>query len=650
MRNAKNRIMHNIKENKVLYISLVIFILFVIKFLPIQCVFDERPINNNDYMFHYYHWNTFSEYMDDNGKSWGYDPFWMAGHPENAVCDVDNKGMELFTYIISKMGLNSVIFFKIFLYITFIVGPCLTYFAARNWKFDKKTSSLVLIFQMIFWVTMPYMRVMLVTGTYCYVFVSYLAIYILSLLYQYLQYRRVKTLIGIWILSSIALLLHIYSAVVIGIPGIILYLLYLRNQPRYVHISLIGVGIAVVMANSFWIVPLIKFIHYSTVSRDYVNQGSIIDFLMWSVMALVFVPGLIVILLFLRRGIKCIKNSSECDQKLRYFFMITILMYFLLGMFGRYTPLTRMLIPLRYHVNMFQYMAFPAALGIISSIGNFKFLSNIKRFKVLKITMLSLSVAIPMLLATGISGASNEKNPIAWFYSRNLCHHIDDNTSSKELIQWLSENTSKEGRILIESIWSPMEKEQENWFFMNYEPVLPLLVDREFIGGPRDDIFMEHYYTGMHLDFVEFTQLANESDIPMILFERKMDTIDLQELEDYFETYNIKWLIASRPEAKEYFDKFPGYLKKVKTFDEVWLYEVEQEPSYILNGTGIVEADYNHIYVNECSGGDIILKYHWMEGLTTDKKLKIEKVKLLEDPVEFIKICDAPKEFEIYLK
>ena len=158
------------------------------------------------------------------------------------------------------------------------------------------------------------------------------------------------------------------------------------------------------------------------------------------------------------------KNSSECDQKLRYFFMITILMYFLLGMFGRYTPLTRMLIPLRYHVNMFQYMAFPAALGIISSIGNFKFLSNIKRFKVLKITMLSLSVAIPMLLVTGISGASNETNPIAWFYSRNLCHHIDDNTSSEELIQWLSENTSKEGRILIESIWSPMEKEQENWF------------------------------------------------------------------------------------------------------------------------------------------------------------------------------------------
>lgn len=649
MGNIKNVIINNIKNNLKLYIIMGIFILFVIKLFPIKCIFDERAINNNDYMFHYYHWNTFSEYMEDNGKTWGYDPFWMAGHPENAVCDVDNKGMELFTYIISKIGFNNVIFFKVFLLITFILGPLLTYFASRNWGFNKNTSTLILVFQLAFWTCMPYMRVMLTTGTYCYVFVSYLAIYILSLLYRYLKYRKVITLVGIWILSSLAVLLHIYSVIIICLPGILLYILYSKNQPRYVHICLLGSGILVFAINSFWIVPLFKFFHYSTVSRDYVNQGSITDFIMWSILSLLFVPGLVLILFFFRKGIKYFKTCNENDKKLRIFFGGTIIIYFLLGAFGKYTPLTRMLIPLRYHVNMFQYMVFPAAFGIIAFIHKIQ-VNQSKRKKVLKISLFSFTVVIPLILFICISKASNETNPIAWFYSRNLCQHIEDNESSKELIRWLRDNTSKKGRILIESIWSPMQKEQDDWFFMNYEPILPLIVDREFIGGPRDDIFLKHYYTGLHLDFVEFSQLAKKNEIPMILFEKNINTINLKTLKEYFSMYNIKWIIASRTEAKEYFDKFPEYLKKVKQFGKVWIYEVEQNTSYIINGTGKVEADYNHIYVSECSGGDIILKYHWMEGMKTDKKIKIEKIKLKEDPVEFIKINDAPREFEIYLE
>lgn len=635
-----------------LYSLLFIFLLYliiVLKFFPASCLVSEEPINYNDYMLHHYHWNTFSSYMDDSGKSWGYNPYWMSGYPDNTIYDVENKGVELLTYYSEKIGINSVIIFKWYLLLTFLVGPFLTFWAAKNFGFSRKVSFIILILQIIFWTTIPYIRVMVVTGTYSYVFVSYLSIYILSLLYRVLVKQDKKALIGLFILAPIAVMLHVYSALIICVPGLILYLLYIKEQPRYVHIMLVCIALLVLLVNSFWLVPLARFLHYSTVSNDYVNQGSLFTFLMYSLMAIVLAPALLLTVIYSFSGLKKIK--LDMGNKLFIFWGGTIVFYLLLGAFGRYTPFTRMLVPLRYHVNMFQYMAFPGALGIYTGIKGLKSKYKEKRIKRILVKVgLGLSIVIPSILFVGISNAYAGNNPIAWFYSRNLCNHIYDHPQSEDFINWLKDNTKADGRILIESIWSPMEEEQDKWFYMNYEPLLPLLTDREFIGGPRDDAFFLHNHSGLHLDFVQFEQLAESQNIPMILFKKPINSIELDELKEYFDLYNVQWIITSRVQAKDYFDQFSEYITKVKEFGEVWIYKVERTPSFIIGGEGEVEATFNHINVKNFTGGDIILKYHWMEGLTTQPDLKLEEVMLMDDPVGFIKIYDAPSEFEIFLE
>lgn len=627
----------------------VVYLIIVLRFFPASCLISKEPINYNDYMLHNYHWNTFGSYMDDAGKSWGYNPYWMSGYPDNTIYDVENKGVELLTYASNQMGLDDVIIFKWYLLFTFLVGPFLTYWAARNFGFSRNVSILILVLQIIFWSAIPYIRVMVVTGTYSYVFVSFLSIYILSLLYRVLNKQDKKALAGIFLLAPIAVMLHVYSALIICIPGLILYLLYVRKQPWYMHFILVCVAVFVLIVNSFWLIPLSRFLHYSTVSNDYVNQGSLFTFLMWSLMAIVLVPALLLTVFYTFSGLRRIRH--EMGNKLYIFFGGTILFYLLLGAFGRYTPLTRMLVPLRYHVNMFQYMAFPGALGIYVSIRELRnrFKEKPRKGIVVRIGF-GLSIIIPSILFVGISNAYAGNNPIAWFYSRDLCNHIYDQPQSEDFIEWLKNNTSAEGRILIESVWSPMEEEQDKWFYMNYEPVLPLLVNREFIGGPRDDAFFLHNHSGLHLDFVQFEQLADSENIPMILFKKPINSIELNELKEYFDLYNVQWIITSRPQAKEYFNQFPEYTVKVKEFGEVWIYRVEREPSFIVGGEGEVKATFNHIYVKNFSGGEIILKYHWMEGLATYPKLKLEEVKLMDDPVGFIKIYDAPSEFEIFLE
>lgn len=638
----------NLENRYSLLIIFLFYLIIVLRLFPASCLVNEEPINYNDYMLHYYHWNTFSSYMDDAGKPYGYNPYWMSGYPDNTIYDVENKGVELLTYISEKIGMKSVIIFKWYLFFTFMLGPFLTYWAAKNFGFSRNVSLIILILQIIFWFTIPYIRVMVVAGTYSYVFVSYLSIYILSLLYRYLAKQDRKALIGLFILAPIAVLLHVYSALIICVPGLILYLLYIREQPKFVHIMLASVALLVLLVNSFWLIPLARFLHYSTVSEAYVNQGSLFTFLMYSLMAIVFAPALLLTVIYSFSGLKRIR--MDMGNKLFVFWGSTILFYLLLGALGRYTPFTRMLVPLRYHVNMFQYMAFPGAIGIYLSIKGLKSKYKEKRFcGILVRICLSLSVLVPFILFVGISNAYAGDNPIAWFYSRNLCNHIENHPQSEAFINWLKDNTEEDGRILIESIWSPMEEEQDKWFYMNYEPLLPLLTNREFIGGPRDDAFFQHNHSGLYLDFVEFEQLADSENIQMILFKRPINNIELDELKEYFDLYNVQWIITSRNLAKDYFSQFTDYITKVKEFGEVWIYKVDRTPSYIIGGEGEVDATFNHIYVKNFTGGDIIIKYHWMEGLATKPALKLEEVKLMDDPVGFIKIYDAPSEFEIFL-
>jgi hypothetical protein len=41
-------------------------------------------------------------------------------------------------------------------------------------------------------------------------------------------------------------------------------------------------------------------------------------------------------------------------------------------------------------------------------------------------------------------------------------------------------------------------------------------------------------------------------------------------------------------------------------------------------------------------GNEVILKYHWVEGLTAQPQAKIEAIKIADDPIPFIKLVNPP--------
>jgi hypothetical protein len=46
--------------------------------------------------------------------------------------------------------------------------------------------------------------------------------------------------------------------------------------------------------------------------------------------------------------------------------------------------------------------------------------------------------------------------------------------------------------------------------------------------------------------------------------------------------------------------------------------------------------------LSELKGSEIILKFHWVDGLTTHPLTKLEWVNLADDPIPFIKLVNPP--------
>jgi hypothetical protein len=77
--------------------------------------------------------------------------------------------------------------------------------------------------------------------------------------------------------------------------------------------------------------------------------------------------------------------------------------------------------------------------------------------------------------------------------------------------------------------------------------------------------------------------------------------------------------------------------------------KVNQPLSWFLQGEGKVEAALGRLNVSDVNSREIILKYHWVEGLTGTPPLKIVPVKMLDDPIPFIKIIDPPVTFTLQI-
>jgi hypothetical protein len=589
--------------------------LILIFFFPLSEVVRNEPIYADDYPPHQAFVINFYRYVTDFGHSWGYDPYLMAGYPSCAIYDVDIKAGELFSSLFSFLGLIAA--FKLFTLATFIVVPPIVYLASRKLGLSPFEGLVAAALAIALWHLDPFVNPSIKYGMLGFGLNCSLGVLIYALLYDYLTSGRGSSCALLFLIAPLVMMLHPVSLIALVVPLGVLYVMACRTVCLRVHLLLGGVILFSVAVNSYWIVPLLQMFHYKlhsghvflahglrTIAGDFFYKPG------YGMRTIVFVTGVLGLHIWKKQGALLKWVPMFC----------TFVFLFALAYFGSYWDVTATLQPYRYIMALSFFLIPPAAETVTRAIK-----ISQERF----LTSGGICVLVVALLLSGPLFSTS----LAWLLrGRHLYCSLP--AAGYELVDWIRHRTTRAGRILVQ------DSRGHVYFGGHFLGLLPVITEREFIGGVMPDMWIAHH----------FSDFSDE-----LLFGKDLMSYDEEDLRNYFDLYNIKWVVAWSAKAKAFFETHRPSLEKVDQVGVFAIYEVNREPNFFTEGTGRVSADHNLIRVSGASRGGVVLKYHWLETLRCReigdgaRELPVEPVKMLDDPIPFIRVRNGDaSSFEIY--
>jgi hypothetical protein len=619
-------------KTRIAIVLLVVFIFQLICFLywiPFSSLKEDTPLLNDDYPFHYSQIVSVINFSKEDGKMWGYNPFLLAGYPAPVFFGLDQMAWELFVYILSFLPLG--VSFKLYVALLLVLFPFLCYFSGRNFGIKEKECVIALIFGiLIFYIPTIYEykypivsgAAMVSYGMIGYVFLCYLSLYVLSIFYSFLENSRKRHIILLFIFAPLLCLTHALAPLLLGIPILIMLFLYSGKLRKKNYLVLTLLCIWTVMINSYWIIPLFKFLVYkesTAAATVWTSKDLYLPYQFYIKNLLsqdIFYTS---VLLFGLMGLYFLYREGKLKIAIPLVGQTVFL--FSLCFYGSFSPFVENLHPHRFILPLHLFLIFPCAI-------------TIHRIVAKPI----LGILFVLLFAFYLS------NPVNTFLVKGL--FLEDYYLLKteipkrvnELSGWVIKNTTSEERILLEDTKSQMHHPPP-YLNSHFASLLPIYTKREFLVGPiptpRENPYMTH-------TFSTFRQGE--------LFWRDLDSFSIEEIKSYFDLYNINWIICWSKISRNFFKRYPDYLKFTKRIDGFYIYKVFRSPSFFFKGEGDIVSAYNRLFLKNIKPQDneIVIKYHWMKYLKTEPELKMERVMLLDDPVGFIKIKNPPSSLVIY--
>ena len=618
------------KKNKYLFISFLLFLqlAFVHAYLPIGEWFSHNAIYTDDFSFHYGHVLEKITYLKESGKMWGYNPIVNAGSIANVTTTIDNNGWALFSFLLFFLPIE--VSFKLYFILGITLAPILCYKTARNFDFTYETALLSSLLGTLL-MHVSVMVNFIYWGTISFIFSSYFSIFTISYFYRFCKRGTVKDLFVSTILLTATVWIHAFTVVTVCIPLFLCYAISFQRMRWVHHLSILTGVLLVVLSNLPWAYPFLLFLDHiekDTVSffyatnslleplRTYLFRNNLFN----SYMNMVFHKEEwidIVLLLSAILGMHRLHKKGERFQAA--LFLGSSIFLFMISYYGSFLEITR-ITPMRFLIPFYIFLIFPSAVG-------FEYLYRLflsdksKRVKVIT------SVIIVYLLMALIAPAYYHL-----FYKRDFRLVCNVPEQFNQLIAWINNNTTQEGRILVEN----SDFETEHQYYGTHLPfLLPRWTDREYIG-------VYFYYATTKDSFVSYNA--------GFLFRKPIGSFSLPELHSYLDLYNIQWIIYWSEESKSIFESGVKDFTYLTSIDKFHICRVERNPTFFIKGSGIARASHNKINLEEINpaGGEIILSYHWMKYLKSDPPQRLERVLFLQDPIGFIKVKNPPSSLLIY--
>jgi hypothetical protein len=127
-----------------------------------------------------------------------------------------------------------------------------------------------------------------------------------------------------------------------------------------------------------------------------------------------------------------------------------------------------------------------------------------------------------------------------------------------------------------------------------------------------------------------------------------------EEFRDYIELYNIRWVATASRDASDFMERMaaepvsagaapnsargrpPEIIWRSRRYE---LWKIDEPPSFCAGVSARVSATFNRIEVELDRPVDsLTLAYHWIDGLSARPPARISPVRILDDPVPFIRV------------
>jgi hypothetical protein len=595
-------------------------------FAPLSGLFNNQPVIEQDWGLHFHHLKSMEAFWDQDRAFWGYNPLFMAGYPSNTIQDLSIKFFEFAALGLATLGMAPIQWFKILAFLSMACVPWLMYFAARNLFFDRddiRNSAALLagfLGTAYWWNSLP--REMFFYGMVGYPPASYVSVWGVSLLYRIAKNSSLWSLTHFgWLLLALVILpLHVQS-IVIFLPAVVALLAVQQNfYHRNLLVWLVAAGIVSILANLPWLgaafghraddassaivdqLPFFTSIDPFTFVKDYLGPSNY-----WSFRPSFLEKGFRLMLLFLGSwGIwKLLRDKNRAAGAV---LTSVSLVLFLLAYFGSLIPFLKSWQPLRFKVPMDLFLALAASYIVAHELTH---RASTPRSYVLPIVgACGLLALLFNLFVTEMRGTMRLRTEL-----RPELHAI---------VEWITKETPREGRVLFE------ESGDETGFVydgMYLSSFMPHWTGRQLIGGPINLYNDRHHFAEFHSGK---------------LFKKDLRTLGDDEIRNYFRLYNIGAVVAFDPASIQRLQSVPGLVTLDRRVGPVHLMKVNQPLTWFLQGEGRVEASPNRLELSELKGKEIVLKYHWIQGLSATPPARIVPLKISDDPIPFIKIIDPP--------
>ena len=620
---------HWLDESKPVYLTAAIFLAHGLGlgslFAPLTGIFNADPIIEQDWGLHFHHLASLQAFWQQDRMVWGYNPFFMAGYPSNTIQDLSIKFFEFAALALSAFALSPVQWFKISAFAAMASVPWLIYFAARNLFFADDRKNLIafaaaLLATMYWWNSLP--REMFFYGMIGFPAAAYLSVLGVSLFYRLATCRESFGSVHIaWLLFAAAILpVHVQS-VIIFLPPMLALLAF---APRLTSVRLISWSamaiVVALMVNLIWLAP--AFGHRGDdVSTAIVEQlpifagvnpfTSFLDYLgpqgFWTFRSPFFEKGFrLVLLVFGIMGIRRLMHGGDRTTGIVLLGAVTGL--FTLTYFGALLPFVRPWQPLRFKVALDLFLAVAAAYTAVQWLRT----GHNARLK-----------SVPILLGCGL--VTFAINLVQTEASGKLQLRTRLNPEIAALVDWVATETPADARVLFE------ESGDESGFVYDgayLSSLLPNRTGRELIGGPINLYNDRHHFAEFHSGRI---------------FKKNIQLLSDSELQGYLRLYNIGAIVAFHPASIRRLQVAGGLITLEQRIGPVHLMRVHQPTSWFVKGQGKVKADWNRLELSELSGDEVILKYHWVQGLSASPPTQIEPENIAGDPIPFIKLINPPE-------